>query len=568
MSLGLFLSWRRRWDSNPRALADNLISSQARCDHFDTSPYIHFPFPAASAADRTYEYSIIIPEKSKAALEISAIVPDMRRKMRKTAFFLFQRAEAYAIMAALRKRGERCFTSMEQREKLNSRLGFILLSAGCAIGIGNVWKFPYITGQYGGGAFVLVYLFFLAVMGVPMMALEFSIGRASRKSPLLACRVLEKPGQKWHLQGYMAMAGNYLLMMFYTTVSGWMLHYFYLTATGAFAGAQVEEVEAIFAGMLARPGVMVFWMALVVAAGFSICSLGIQKGVERMTKVMMLSLLALIVVLAVNSLRLEGGLEGLKFYLVPDFRRMADIGVGTVVVAAMNQAFFTLSLGIGAMAIFGSYIGKERSLLGESVRVAMLDTFVAIVSGLIIFPACFAFGVDADSGPNLIFITLPNIFNHMAGGRLWGSLFFIFMAFAAFSTVIAVFENIISCCMDLTGCSRKKAAMVNIALMILLSLPCALGFNLLSGVTPFGPGSNIMDLEDFLVSNLILPLGSLIYLLFCVSSGGWGWENFTREANTGRGLKVRDGMRLYMTFVLPVLIAVIFLLGIWDKFFA
>lgn len=456
---------------------------------------------------------------------------------------------------------------MEKREKLSSRLGFILLSAGCAIGIGNVWKFPYITGLYGGGAFVLVYLFFLIIMGVPLMTMEFAIGRASRKSPLLACKVLEKPGQSWHLQGYLAMAGNYLLMMFYTTVTGWMLHYFYLTATGSFSGADVSLVSEEFPKMLSQPSIMVLWMIIVVVAGFAICSFGVQKGVEKITKFMMIALLALIVVLAINSMTLEGGMEGLKFYLLPDFKRMADIGIGTTIVAAMNQAFFTLSLGIGAIAIFGSYIGKEHTLFGESMRVAALDTFVALFSGLIIFPACYSFGVNADSGPNLIFITLPNIFNHMAGGRLWGSLFFIFMAFAAFSTVIAVFENIISCSMDLTGCSRKKASFVNIFLMILLSLPCALGFNLLSGIQPFGKGSTIMDLEDFLVSNIALPIGSLIYLLFCVSRYGWGWKNFMEEANTGKGFKMPEWLRFYMTYILPFIILLIFLLGMKDKFF-
>lgn len=456
---------------------------------------------------------------------------------------------------------------MEQREKLSSRLGFILLSAGCAIGIGNVWKFPYIAGQYGGGAFVLIYLFFLVVMGVPLVTMEFAVGRASQRSPLRAYGVLERPGQKWHLHGCMAMAGNYLLMMFYTTVAGWMLHYFYLTAAGAFEGQDPAGVADIFGGMLARPGIMTAWMALVVLAGFGICSAGVQNGVEKATKGMMLSLLALIVILAVKSMLLEGGGEGLRFYLVPDIRRMTEIGIGTVVSAAMNQSFFTLSVGIGAMAIFGSYIGRERALCGEAVRVAGLDTFVAIVSGLIIFPACSAFGVAADSGPNLIFITLPNIFNHMAGGRLWGSLFFMFMAFAAFSTVIAVFENILSCCMDLTGCGRKRAAAVNAVLMILLSLPCVLGFNVLSGIRPFGAESNIMDLEDFLVSNILLPLGALCYLLFCVSRRGWGWEAFLREANTGKGLKMADGLRLYMTWVLPFIILLIFLLGVKDKLF-
>ncbi len=454
-----------------------------------------------------------------------------------------------------------------KREKLSSRLGFLLLSAGCAIGIGNVWKFPYITGLYGGGAFVLIYLFFLIVMGVPIMTMEFAIGRASQKSPLKALNVLEKNGHKWHLQGYMAMAGNYLLMMFYTTVAGWMLHYFYLTASGAFKGQDVEGVGTIFGEMLGNPLVMGLWMVLVVVVGFFVCSKGVQKGVEKISKIMMIALFLLIIVLAINSMLLEGGVEGLKFYLLPDFNRMAEIGIGETVVAAMNQAFFTLSLGIGAIAIFGSYIGKEHALMGEALRVAGLDTFVAIVSGLIIFPACFSFGVKADSGPNLIFITLPNIFNNMAGGRLWGSLFFIFMAFAAFTTVIAVFENILSCCMDLTGCSRKKAALINIIVVILLSLPCVLGFNILSGIQPLGSGSSIMDLEDFLVSNITLPLGSLIYLLFCTSRYGWGWKHFTEEANTGKGVKVPKALRFYMAYILPVIILVIFVLGIKSVLF-
>lgn len=454
-----------------------------------------------------------------------------------------------------------------ERENLSSRLGFILISAGCAIGIGNVWKFPYITGLYGGGAFVLIYLFFLIIMGIPMMTVEFAIGRASRKSPVRSYMVLEKPGQKWHLHGYMALIGNYLLMMFYTTVSGWMLHYFYLTAKGSFEGADVQQVESIFADMLSKPAVMAFWMILVVIVGFGICSIGIQKGVEKVTKVMMLALFALIVVLAVNSMTLQGSTEGLKFYLLPDFMRMKEIGIGTTVVAAMNQAFFTLSLGIGAMAIFGSYIDKKHTLAGESVRVAVLDTFVAIFSGLIIFPACFSYGVNPDSGPNLIFVTLPNIFNHMPAGRLWGSLFFIFMAFAALSTVIAVFENIISCTMDMTLWSRKKAAAINIVVMILLSLPCVLGYNLLAGFKPFGDNSAVLDLEDFLVSNIFLPLGSLIYLLFCVSKHGWGWDNFLKEANTGNGLKMANWLRIYMKYILPVIILIIFFFGIKDKFF-
>lgn len=456
---------------------------------------------------------------------------------------------------------------METREKLSSRMGFILLSAGCAIGIGNVWKFPYIAGLYGGGAFVLIYLIFLVAMGVPMMTVEFAVGRASRKSPVAAYNVLEKPGQKWHLHGYMAFAGNYLLMMFYTTVSGWMLHYFYLTAKGEFINADVDKVGEIFQNMLARPEIMIFWMVLVVIIGFGVCAVGVQKGVEKVSKVMMSALLILIVILAVNSIMLKGGAEGLKFYLLPDFKRMQNIGIGSTIVAAMNQAFFTLSLGIGAMAVFGSYIDKSHALAGESIRVAVLDTFVAIVSGLIIFPACFSFGVNPDSGPNLIFVTLPNIFNHMPGGRIWGSMFFLFMAFAAMSTVIAVFENIISCSCDLTGCSRKKASLINIFIMIILSLPCALGFNVLSGFKPFGNGSGVLDLEDFIVSNVFLPIGSLIYLLFCVSGYGWGWKNFTAEANAGKGIKISNKLRIYMQYVLPVIIVIIFILGIKDKFF-
>ena len=455
-----------------------------------------------------------------------------------------------------------------QRERLGSRLGFILLSAGCAIGVGNVWKFPWMVGQYGGGAFVLFYVIFLLILGLPIMTMEFAVGRASQKSPVRAYQVLEKPGSRWHIHGYLAMIGNYLLMMFYTTVCGWMLHYFYLTATGRFVGATTEQVGAVFGEMLSRPGVMAGCMIAVVVIGFLINSFGLQGGLERVTKVMMIALLAIMVVLAVNSIRTPGSSEGLRFYLIPDFSRMAETGVANVVVGAMNQAFFTLSLGIGAMAIFGSYIGKGRALMGEAVNVAVLDTFVAFTAGLIIFPACFAFDVSPDSGPNLIFVTLPNIFNHMAGGRLWGSLFFVFMAFAAFSTVLAVFENIMSCCMDLTGWSRKKTAAINTVLMILLSLPCVLGFNVWSGFQPFGPGSNVLDLEDFLVSNLWLPLGSLVYLLFCTSRYGWGWKNFQNEANEGGGIKVCDGIRFYVSYILPLIVLVIFVLGIRDKFFA
>lgn len=452
-----------------------------------------------------------------------------------------------------------------KREHLGSRLGFILISAGCAIGIGNVWKFPYIAGQYGGGIFVLIYLFFLAVIGIPVMTMEFSMGRASRKSPAKLYQQLEPKNSKWHLHGYFATAGNYLLMMFYTTVAGWMLNYFVSTAAGKFEGASSSQIADLFSGMLADPVQMVVYMAIVVAAGFIVCSFSLQKGLERITKFMMLALLVIMMVLATNSLFMDGGREGLAFYLLPNLERMKKIGVGNVVVGAMNQAFFTLSLGIGAMAIFGSYIGRERSLLGESVNIAVLDTFVAVSSGLIIFPACFAYNVEVDSGPSLIFITLPNIFNHMPFGRIWGSLFFLFMTFAALSTVFAVFENIISCSMDFWSCSRKKACIINGILMFVLSLPCALGFNVLSGIQPLGSGTSIMDLEDFLVSNLLLPGGSLIFILFCVSRYGWGWDNFVQEANAGKGLKIKKWMRGYMTYILPVIVAVILILGLVKR---
>lgn len=449
-----------------------------------------------------------------------------------------------------------------ERERLGSRLGFILLSAGCAIGIGNVWKFPYMVGQYGGGAFVLCYLFFLVILGLPVMTIEFALGRASQKSPVRLYNKLEKPGAKWHLHGYVAMAGNYLLMMFYTTVAGWMLHYFFYTAGGAFVGADGGKVGSVFSDMLSDPLGMTAFMIIVVILGFGVCSMGLQNGLEKVTKFMMIALLAIMVILAINSILLEGAGEGLSFYLLPDFERMADIGIGNVMLGAMTQAFFTLSLGIGAMAIFGSYIGKERALLGEAVNVGVLDTFVAFVSGLIIFPACFAYGVNPDSGPGLIFVTLPNIFNHMPMGRMWGSLFFVFMFFAAFSTVLAVFENIISCCMDLFGWTRKKACAINVAALILLSLPCALGYNLLSGFQPRGAGCTVLDLEDFLVSNLILPLGSLVYVIFATSRYGWGWDKFVAEANQGKGLKVASWMRLYMTYVLPVIILLVFILSL------
>lgn len=451
---------------------------------------------------------------------------------------------------------------MEQREQLGSRLGFILLSAGCAIGIGNVWKFPYMVGQYGGGAFVLIYLFFLVILGIPVMTMEFAMGRAGQRSPARLYQQLEPKGSKWHLHGYVAMAGNYILMMFYTSVAGWMLDYFVRTAGGQFVGADTDGVAAQFSQMLGDPLRMTLFMGIIVVLGFLVCSFSLQKGLERITKWMMVALLVIMVVLAINSVCTAGGSQGLRFYLVPDLARMKKVGIGNVVAGAMNQAFFTLSLGIGAMAIFGSYIGKERALMGESARVAALDTLVALCSGLIIFPACFAYGVQPDSGPNLIFITLPNIFNHMPLGRVWGSLFFVFMSFAAFSTVLGVFENIVSCTMDLSGWSRKKACLFNGILMLLLSMPCVLGFNVLSKFQPLGPGTGVLDLEDFVVSNLLLPLGSLIFIFFCTSRYGWGWKNFTKEANAGKGLKVQRWMRGYMCYVLPVLVAVILVLGL------
>ena len=449
-----------------------------------------------------------------------------------------------------------------ERENFGSRLGFLLISAGCAIGIGNVWKFPYITGQNGGGAFVLVYLLFLAILGVPVMTMEFAMGRASQKSPVRMYQVLAPKKKVWHVHGYVALIGCVILMMFYTTVAGWMLQYFVLSATGKYEGMDTEAIGGLFNDVLANPTTEVAYMAIIVVLGFFVISRGLQKGLENVSKVMMLALLAIMVILAINSCFLKGGTEGLSFYLLPDFSRMMEIGIGNVAVAAMNQAFFTLSLGVGAMAIFGSYIGKNRSLTGESVQVALLDTFVAIVSGLIIFPACFAYGVEPGAGPGLIFITLPNIFNHMPLGRLWGSLFFVFMTFAAFSTVLAVFECILACVMDMWGMSRGKASFVCCIAILILSLPCALGYNVLSGFAPMGAGSTVLDLEDFIVSNLLLPIGSLIFVLFCVLRYGWGWDNFLKEANQGKGLKMAGFLRPYMTVVLPLIILGILYLGL------
>ena len=449
-----------------------------------------------------------------------------------------------------------------QRESFKSRLGFILISAGCAIGIGNVWKFPYVAGQNGGGFVVLFYLFFLVAVGVPVLTMEFAVGRASGKSVIRGYEALEPKKSKWHLHGYAALFGNYMLMMFYTTVAGWMISYFYRFLINDFKGLDTKGVTDKFSHMLSDPKGMTFWMAVIVIMGFVICSFGLQAGVEKISKPMMLGLLALIVVLAVNSILLPDGTSGLKFYLIPDWKKVEEVGLFNVIIAAMNQAFFTLSLGIGAMEIFGSYMGKDHTLFGESMRIAALDTFVAIMSGLIIFPACFAYGINPGAGPELIFITLPNVFIQMPGGRIWGTFFFLFMTFAAFSTIIAVFENIIACCMDKWNLSRKKSALINGVIILVASLPAVFGYNIWSSFQPRGAGSTVLDLEDFIVSNLLLPGGSLIFLLFCVTKWGWGFDKYLEETNTGAGVKFPRALRGYVTFVLPVIILVILVLGL------
>lgn len=448
------------------------------------------------------------------------------------------------------------------RENLGSRLGFILLSAGCAIGCGNVWKFPWLTGQYGGGAFVLIYLIFLIILGWPVMTMEFALGRASRKSPVHMYQVLETPGTKWHWHGLAALTGNVVLMMFYMVVTGWMLQYFFNCLTGHFTGMTPQQVGQSFGALLANPSLQLLNTTIIVVSAFLILSFSLRGGLERVTKWMMMALIVIMVAIAINSLFMSGVKEGLKFYLFPDFSKLT----WDVVVAAMNQAFFTLSLGIGAMAIFGSYIEKTHTLGGESLRVIILDTFVAIVAGLIIFPACFTYDVKPDAGPSLIFVTLPNIFNHMPLGQFWGSLFFVFMTFACFSTVLAVCENILACVRDITGWSRKKTAWICGITMFLLSVPCALGFNVLSNIHPMGGNSCIMDLEDFIVSNCLLPLGSLVFVLFCTMKNGWGWDNFIAEANTGHGLIFRKGLRIYCTYILPLIILAIFVVGILPFF--
>ena len=454
-----------------------------------------------------------------------------------------------------------------EREKLGSRLGFILISAGCAIGLGNVWRFPYIVGEYGGAAFILIYFLFLIIFGLPIMTMEFSVGRASQKSIADSFTVLEKKGTKWHLFSWAGIAGNYLLMMFYTTVTGWMFAYFYKMLAGDFDGGTTKEISAQFGALLADPLIMFGLMVLATVLGFLICSLGLKNGVEKITKIMMLALLAIISILAVRAVTLPGAIEGVKYYLVPDFSVIKD-NFGEVVFAAMGQAFFTLSIGMGSMAVFGSYIKKDRSLLGETVIIAGLDTFVAIVSGLIVIPSCFAYGIEPDNGPSLLFQTIPNVFNSMPGGRIWGSFFFLFMIFAAMSTVIAVFENIISFGMDKWGWSRKKSCLINMVALIILSVPCILGFNVLSDFHPLGGTSNIQDLEDFIISNNILPLGSLVYVLFCTTEKyGWGWNNFKAEANQGKGLKIGDWLRIYAKFVLPIILLIVWAQGIITKFF-
>ena len=455
---------------------------------------------------------------------------------------------------------------MEKRETFASRLGFILISAGCAIGLGNVWRFPYITGKYGGAAFVLIYLCFLVILGIPIMVMEFSVGRASQKSAARSFHVLEPKGSKWHLTSYVAIIGNYLLMMFYTTVGGWMLAYIYKMITGTFVNLTPDEVGGVFNSMLANPGEMTFWMIITVVVSFGVCSMGLRNGVERINKAMMSLLFVILVVLCIRSVTLNGAGEGLKFYLVPDFGKMAENGIGEAVYAAMGQSFFTLSLGIGAMAIFGSYISKERRLTGECINICILDTTVALLSGLVIFPACFAFGVDPGEGPGLVFVTLPNVFNQMPAGRLWGTLFFIFMSFAALSTVIAVFENIISFAIDLWGWSRKKAILVNLVVILVLSMPCVLGFNVLSSIQPLGAGSTIQDLEDFIISNNLLPIGSILYLLFCTSRYGWGWKNFIAEADAGKGVKFPKWARFYVTYILPIIVIAILIISYIQKF--
>ncbi len=455
---------------------------------------------------------------------------------------------------------------MKERESFGSRLGFILVSAGCAVGLGNVWKFPYICGENGGAAFILIYLVFLLFLGLPILITEFSVGRGSALGPAKSYDKLEAPGTKWHQLKWASIAGNYLLMMFYTMVAGWMLYYVFLSASGRLAGLETEAIEGVFGGMLSNPVGLTFWMVVTVVVSMFVCSRGLQNGIEKITKVMMSLLIVLIIVLAVHSLFLPNAMEGVKFYLVPNMDAFEKRGVGPVVFDAMTHAFFTLSIGMGSMQIFGSYLKKDNTIGGEATNVLVLDTFVALMAGFIILPACFAFGVQPDAGPSLLFITLPNVFNHMGGGRIWGTAFFVFMSFAALSTVIAVFENILAFYMDQFDWPRSKAVLLNIILIPVLSMPAILGFNVLSGIQPMGDGSSIMDLWDFLVSYNILPLGSMVYVLFCTRKNGWGWQNFLKEANTGKGLQFPSGLEFYMSYILPAVIIVIYLKGYYDTF--
>lgn len=449
-----------------------------------------------------------------------------------------------------------------KRESFKSRLGFLLVSAGCAIGIGNVWRFPYVTGENGGGLFVLLYLLFLIIMGLPVLTMELAVGRASRKSAVLGYRELEKKGSKWHIHGWIAILGCYVLMMYYTTVSGWMVSYFFKFLKGDFTkGMSTEDTKAAFGHLLSDPKQMTFWMVLTVVLGFFVCSRGLQNGLEKISKFMMSALLILIVVLAIHSITLPGAAEGVKFYLVPNMKSVSNVGLKNIITAAMNQAFFTLSLGVAAMEIFGSYMSKDFTLAGEGIKICGLDTFVAIMSGLIIFPACFSYGVEVDAGPSLIFVTLPNVFVNMAGGRVWGCLFFLFMTFASFSTVIAVFENIMSFCMDMFGWSRNKAAAVNGIIILAASMPCVLGYNIWKNLHLIG-GRDVLDSEDFIVSSLLLPIGSLVYLMFCVTKWGWGFDKYIDEVNTGKGIKICKKLKLYFQFILPILIIFILIQGL------
>lgn len=447
-----------------------------------------------------------------------------------------------------------------ERENFKSKLGFILVSAGCAIGIGNVWRFPFVTGQNGGGIFVLLYLLFLVIMGIPVLTMELAIGRASKKSAVLAYKTLEKPKSKWHIHGWFCILGCYLLMMYYTPVSGWMLSYFFKFATGTFeSGMSSEDVSNVFSSLMSNPTEMIIWMAIMAIAGFFVCSKGIQNGIEKVSKVMMILLLTLIIILAVNSLALTGAAEGIKFYLVPDMEKVKSIGIGHIITSAMSQAFFTLSLGIASMEIFGSYMTREKTIPSESIKICILDTFVAITAGLIIFPACFSYGVQPDQGPALIFVTLPNVFVNMAGGRIWGTLFFLFMTFACFSTVIAVFENLISFSIDMFNLSRTKAVIINAIIMLIGCLPCIFGFNILSGFSIFGKG--VLDIEDFIVSNLLLPVGAFLYSLFCSTKFGWGFDGYLNECNQGKGIKFPRFIKPYVKYILPVLVLIVFISG-------